>query len=784
MGGKRQNGTEETRSKSTAERLAAEPVPKRQRVSRACDQCRAAREKCDGIQPLCFPCASQNRQCSWEEPKKKRGVQTGYIRTLEMALGWIFDKMPESEKALHSLLTHEGGQGRLLLAGKDTSTGTRLHRRWRKSTVHAEIERVLSGDAACIGPVNGSTPGEDSDEEGPEKETQDTKSTPGILEPLVHSKMDGESTERPQQRPQWREDLTTPKSNETNNFKSLSNVPTPSRPRPPPNTFTLPSNHWRLLDIYFSYTHIWFPILEKHALLKTGYSYPEDGLHVTCDTAGSAGHAELWAALALTSYQEAASRSKENAREALANPGHLKPKEIYRIARSLIPLEDGDFEIRHINALLLLTLVNMACDDINCAWLLIGVASRVALSLRLHENLASTRHKQYTHTYMGCFILDTLLSARLGLVPHLRSGMAHINLPHLDNDLDEWQPWMPCPDFGPAKRDPRLSRTPSHSISSFAILHRIHLVLSRQLWDEHRNSMQFGDALLHTLHNAVSQCGAQTVFSSYIFTGEYVTNQLPSVHILRIPYLYTASMCQRSPFLHRSVLSCTEEYINSFGICGLSPLLPVFMRLVDQQTQNDSLTRDERCRWKQTKTAIEAVWTKSSRSYEIGTGAEDVHPAHYPQQPNTAFGVVRSVESHRPPSSTTTSYHPNANINHGSTNLGMLYPQDPAAKMIGLTAHHHQPSDTKALQLNGHSNVLGEFENVDTLTISPSIHPQETGRPSFDSPALDYDTILDDIASIERTSMPESETQFMANLGLRPGTNFADVFSHEFMGFT
>lgn len=199
MGGKRRGTTEETRTKRITECSSSEAVPKRQRVSRACDQCRAAREKCDGIQPLCFPCASQNRSCSWQEPKKKRGVQTGYIRTLELALGWIFDKIPESENSLHGLLTHQGGQGRLLLAGKDTAAGNRLHRRWRKSTVHTEIERVLSGDTASTGSANGSTPGGESDEDVPEKDLpmlQDTGSVISVLEPIVSTNSDRELTDR------------------------------------------------------------------------------------------------------------------------------------------------------------------------------------------------------------------------------------------------------------------------------------------------------------------------------------------------------------------------------------------------------------------------------------------------------------------------------------------------------------------------------------------------------------------------------------------------------------
>lgn len=48
---------------------------KRSRVSRACDQCRASREKCDGAQPNCQTCALQRRPCSYNEMPKKRGIQ-------------------------------------------------------------------------------------------------------------------------------------------------------------------------------------------------------------------------------------------------------------------------------------------------------------------------------------------------------------------------------------------------------------------------------------------------------------------------------------------------------------------------------------------------------------------------------------------------------------------------------------------------------------------------------------------------------------------------------------
>ncbi|GAP84415.1 putative quinic acid utilization activator [Rosellinia necatrix] len=789
MGPKRQSGREETRTKSTAERPSGEAAPKRQRVSRACDQCRAAREKCDGIQPLCFPCASQNRPCSWEEPKKKRGVQTGYIRTLEMALGWIFDKIPETEDALHGLLTHEGGQGRMLLAGKDTSAGTRLHRRWRKSTVHAEIERVLSGDAASARSANDSTPGEESDEDGPEKDlpaAHDARPTSSLLEPADRMKVESEIPDRTQPGTQWHEDLTTPEDSRTSLLRSPPGSRPSLQPQPQPqplrpSTVALPSNHWRLLDIYFSYTHIWFPILEKSELLKTGYSYPEDGLNINRETPGSAGHAELWAALALASFQEAAGRGNESPEGASPTTPFTSPIEIYHIARDLIPVEDGVFEARHINALLLLALVNLACNDLRASWMLIGMASRVALSLRLHEDSGSTRYRQSSHTYMGCFILDTLVSARMGLPPHLRSSTARISLPRLNNDLDEWQPWMPCSNFGPSQNNMRPSRMPSHSISSFGVLHSIHLALSRQLWDEPKHSPPAGDAFIHTLQNAVTQCSAEASLSNCILTGERMAGQLPSIYLLRLAFLGAAGVCKGFPYLHRAALSCVESYMNSFGVCGLSPLVPVFMKLVNQQTQHDALTGEERARWNRVEKATGSVWTKSSQNHEPGAGFGEIHSPYHPQSANTPFGSGPKTPSQQ--SLANSLFHSNTNISHGSTSMGIPFSPDPNSEISELVTHH-PPPEAQTLRLSGTPAAVGEFGDIDTLAISPSMHYPGHARPNFNSAALDYDTILDDIASFDRANVPESDTQFMANLGLRPGTNLADVFSHEFMGFS
>jgi len=423
---------------------------KRQRVSRACDQCRSAREKCDGIQPICFTCASSNRTCSYTANPKKRGIQPGYIRTLELTLAWIFSNVSQSEETLGTQLREPSLQS--LLTGKDAEGSYKLHKRWRKSHVCKDIDRLLSGldtqDEAQAPPI---PPNNDANTD----EESSNAHQSGTLKPKPSRRAEnnGFTMLAPSLAaidPAIYPEIRLP-------AQTSPVLPLPTHISATEKRLRLPTDFWSLIDLYFAYTHCWLPIAEKTDVLKNSYSYQvdTDGIGISSDDPQSADHAELWAILALASMHQRAYEAAQR---------------YYSISRALIPSEDGAFSIGHVKALVLLGLYNTA-DQPDTAWILAGVAVRVALMLGLNHS----NEQRSKHTFMACFMLDSFVSAQIGQLPHMRDGKLGKKL--LDSDgLEEWQPWTGCVEVGTGQST--VSRSPAHSPSIFNCLVRISALLN------------------------------------------------------------------------------------------------------------------------------------------------------------------------------------------------------------------------------------------------------------------------------------------------------------------
>lgn len=748
------------RSDSPADSNANPTAPvKRQRVSRACDQCRAAREKCDGKQPVCFPCTFQKRTCTYQSNPKKRGVQTGYIKTLEVALAWLFDKVPGTEDALENLLMQDSGQGQSLLVGKDSEKSNRLHRRWRKSKVQKEIDRILSGGYASQARVDKSSPS-DNDE-------SDT----------AHS--DKASPIKVQDSIQIAGPAPSVNGSSSRLIGGQGGTPTASK------LTKLPPGYWRLLDIYFSYTHCWFPILEKQDLLKTVYLYPSDGLDILCTSPASASHAELWAALALASYQDSSS-GKPTARST-STDAHHSPDELYVIARSLIPSEDGQFDIKHARALLLLALVNIGKGKKTSAWILNGLAHRVTLDISELPRGEETSSKRATAVLMGCCILDTFISMHQRGMPGLEAAAFIESMGISEDSLDEWQPWAPCEGFGQDPSGPAISsRSPAYSLTTFNQLYDVFQFLRK-----HSSPRQDGPQL--TENPAETMVLLHRIIKIRLPFGHFITGRdcgsatIPSAYVLRILFLWASALLDctgESPCV--LIMETVEQYLFHFGACGAPPFFAGCLAMMAQHRSFGDLHLQIQARWYSLTDTLNSIWT-SSGSNPLNTVPLDS------AVPEPTRSSRRSVDT---PTIHTSTVMP-------TTTQPDFYPTN-SFRTPTLPAKHYPPNNAPFMLGNFSKTVLNPAAgsaaaapNMDMLDRDPMLHggrgpplghpqqqaivlgPGESYTESGHGPPLDYDALLDDL-SMDYIDRVDADPHFMANLGFAPGADITEILSREF----
>lgn len=243
----------------------------------------------------------------------------------------------------------------------------------------------------------------------------------------------------------------------------------------------LPASASSLLNHYFIYTHCWFPILDRLYTLKKFYEHTRSPHHAQADKSDLA---YLWAISAYTKQQTIHLTD----RSADTGPS---VDEMRAIARRFIPSESGPFALGHVHALLLLALLDMGMGKWTSAWILVGFAVRALLaatdsseSLRhgsTATGIASTGLPQqglngiWRGALQGSFILDTVISLRLGRPPHMRSEYLG-GFEFIDEDgLDEWEPW------NAAGRDAAESREPAFVRSCFNRLTELCMLANNSL---------------------------------------------------------------------------------------------------------------------------------------------------------------------------------------------------------------------------------------------------------------------------------------------------------------
>lgn len=86
--------------------------------------------------------------CNYGSDIKKRGLPTGYVRSLELLWALVFAVIPNGEKTVEDLLagTEFGldSSGKLMMLGKFVEDPEALRQTWANSRMQAELERRLS----------------------------------------------------------------------------------------------------------------------------------------------------------------------------------------------------------------------------------------------------------------------------------------------------------------------------------------------------------------------------------------------------------------------------------------------------------------------------------------------------------------------------------------------------------------------------------------------------------------------------------------------------------------
>ena len=317
-------------------------------MSLACDACRSAREKCDGKQPQCGTCVAQQRSCSYTPPTKKRGLQTGYMRSIELSLGWIFDQAPECEQALVRFLTQDETNASTQPVLGHGDAGRRLQRIWSKSRGRKAISDLLKGA------------------------TEEPPASPA-------SQVDAEIDESPAQ-------------------ESAAKSHGASAERRELRVLKLPTNWRKLLSIYELYAHCWLPIVDPQSLVSTAAMYPPDGFPMSSrHIASKSQHAELWAALAVATLY-------------YPNTNGLRAY-ILDVAQDPAADTAATLNLHSVTAMILQTLLLLGSAKTFEASLVIGKAARLASqlqALRGDANRASAQLQRDTIA-MACSLLETFI---------------------------------------------------------------------------------------------------------------------------------------------------------------------------------------------------------------------------------------------------------------------------------------------------------------------------------------------------------------------------------------
>jgi hypothetical protein len=601
-----------------------------------------------------------------------------------------------------------------------------------------------------------------------------------------------------------------------------------------PRTLQLPPQTSQLLDIYFAVTHSWFPVVAKHNILRASYLYANAPFSVTTTSPGSGDHAALWAILSYTITQ-----SRTNSRAGPAESVALA-KEYYTVSRNLIPTEKARYELGHIQALLLLTLVNMGLEDWTAAWLLSGQAVRMATAMglgALPDSRRSDELRQGKAVFLGCFVVDSLLSFRLSRSPAMPpSDLATVGLLEEDG-LEEWNSWVDVlpPTGAPqgSKNPPR--RGPLLALSCFNRLVELSSVLNKV--SRHMSSGFSMAAFAQQLVMDLKQwddclpLGCRLIGPESIYPERH-SALLPHQSYLGLTYVATLlwlylQLIAGEQGLHPSQRPATEgakkllyrglsivtQHLENFSNCGLPPLFELSLRTIAEQALSLRITADSSdtfpfARWaeefRHKTSGFVSTWPAYGSLVSVmerWQQAKDVGPSTFPgtagSVPGRQFAHASMASSMQPPGGPRT-LAPNGEGDYTSSILGISMPVDGQALtpkdtvmdnadlgMMDVSLHqrreaHLVPPEPKMAPGGRAGSVYGSA-SAHQQQQHPQTPDSSTSNPMMSGSMTsvgDIDAIFKDLAYLDTTEWVTNREAGLKDFGFLDDSTF-QAFCHD-----
>ena len=521
---------------STASR---KQVRKRQRVSLACAHCRLVRRKCNGGRPSCNVCVSENRECEYAPSQRKRGLPLGYSKALESSLAYLLEQNPNNTEILESLLCEKSSIFQ--------QRGRQLHQRWIESRFRERMSTLnltLDGDL-----------------------TYNTK--------IPHHLNNQKEHDDP---PNFA--IPTPANSESL-FQESSGVVGPgdgSLDYIGSSSFRgilkLPHNWRNLLEVYFSYTYCWLPIMNEKALWSTALHIPTEGIPFNSLSLLSPCYAELWAAIALASFQVYSHEGTG------ACPRDLSPTMLFITSRRMMPCEHHTLRLPHVRALLLHSLVLMGQGEVLAAWLVIGTATRLALHLRETNHLESDNNtsaqqsrgeSQGLCALAACMMLETFTSVHLGHLSfpdlRLREVDDYVEILGEGSEHQDWKPAFSSTFMPPLKFCPFKTLKQLYKIARFMRS----AMPGQWLTSPNEDCEDLAQTLLESLDSDFTFCKS--------IIADRCTPLTPPALVVHVAFLVSLSMTSKDSTSLALTYQCrvVQRFTAELGVSSIPPIVSVLL---------------------------------------------------------------------------------------------------------------------------------------------------------------------------------------------------------------